>query len=105
MLGLLLRLMILFALQAGDGISTYLAIGKGATECNPLLGLFARKLGLVKSLIVLKGGVMACFTAAMLVTTSIRPSETRLWEAMLDVLNLIYLCAVAWNLHGLMKAG
>ena len=50
---------LLMALQAVDAITTYLAIGKGAAEGNPIMRKLFEKIGMVPALIIMKGALMA----------------------------------------------
>lgn len=50
---------LLMALQAVDAITTYLAIGKGASEGNPVMRKLFEKIGMVPALIITKGAMAA----------------------------------------------
>ena len=50
---------LLMALQAVDAITTYLAIGKGASEGNPIMRKLFEKIGMVPALLVIKGAMAA----------------------------------------------
>lgn len=50
---------LLMALQVADGLTTYLALKKGAAEGNPIMRKLFEKIGMVPALIITKGALMA----------------------------------------------
>ena len=50
---------LLMALQAVDGITTYLALEKEASEGNPIMRKLFEKIGMVPALLVVKGAMAA----------------------------------------------
>ena len=49
---------LLMALQVADGLTTYLALKKGAAEGNPIMRKLFEKIGMVPALIITKGALM-----------------------------------------------
>ena len=49
---------LLMALQVADGLTTYLALKKGAAEGNPVMRKLFEKVGMVPALIITKGALM-----------------------------------------------
>lgn len=49
---------LLMALQVADGLTTYLALKKGAAEGNPVMRKLFEKIGMVPALVITKGALM-----------------------------------------------